>query len=54
MVPSIDFRNTSRFARCTAVSPSAMVVGGPNAGPNPCSGKTASRVWAWPRCRYGA
>ena len=33
-----------------------VVVGGNTApwGPKPCSGKTCSSVWAWPRCKYGA
>src|SRR5215469_88879 len=49
VVPSIDFRNTSRSACCCAVSWAAMVW--PPAAGNVCSGNTSSSVCAWPRCR---
>ena len=57
VVPSIDFRKTRRSACWSGVSVFAIVViDGKfcSSGPNPCSGKTSSKVRAWPRCRYGA
>ena len=57
VVPSIDFRNTNRSALCCAVSCVWIVVFGGKPeppGPSPCSGNTSSRVWAWPRWKYGA
>jgi hypothetical protein len=51
VVPSIDFRNTSRSACCSALSVSPIVL--PVAGSG-CSGNTSARVWAWPRRRCGS
>src|SRR5262249_56116815 len=52
VVPSIDFRNTSRSACWSAVNVFAIVVIGGEifpSGPQPCTGDTPPPGWAWPR-----
>src|SRR5215469_3331265 len=55
VVPSIVLKNATTSSCCCTLSVVAIVVTGGNIapwGPNPCNGRTSSKVWAWPRCRY--